>query len=393
MQRFTWLATCVAICGFAAAAMTDDSPTGEIFRDLDKNGDGKLTADEIPAAQMRFFERLIRIGDKNNDGELTKEEFNAAMDEREAPVDPPREEGRFREGPPPEIGQLFDRIDRDRDGKLTRDELRDLPEPMRDRFAALFDRAGKEALTRDEFLQALRSFRDAGGPGRGPQRGEGGLSLEILRRLDVNGDGRITREELPPELRERMSGIFERLGSDSIDLQRLAEFSQRREGGPDRPGMAFRDAERRPEEGRPRDGERRPEEGRPPFGFGDRRPEEGRPPFGPTPAFFRILDANGNGRISKAEMLRVAQLFDDLDRNGDGELDLAELMGFPGREGFRPEGGERPGRPDGERRPGEGRPPFEGERGRPEGRPQRPDGERPPRVEGERPQRPEGERP
>src|SRR4029077_16731834 len=47
----------------------------ELFADLDQNGDGKLTADEISAAQKRFFERLLRVAGEQTDGEFTSAEF------------------------------------------------------------------------------------------------------------------------------------------------------------------------------------------------------------------------------------------------------------------------------------------------------------------------------
>ncbi|MHC4954956.1 MAG: hypothetical protein ACYTGZ_13810 [Planctomycetota bacterium] len=44
-----------------------------LFERYDKNGDGKLTADELPERAQRMIERM----DKNGDGVLTKDEVSA----------------------------------------------------------------------------------------------------------------------------------------------------------------------------------------------------------------------------------------------------------------------------------------------------------------------------
>ena len=55
-----------------------------------------------------------------------------------------------------------------------------------------------------------------------------------------------------------------------------------------------------------------------------------------SPLFARLLDADGDGRITKAEWAKAAELFGELDKNQDGELDMSELLGPP------PEGADRP---------------------------------------------------
>ncbi|MBY4898988.1 EF-hand domain-containing protein [Cupriavidus sp. AU9028] len=84
-----------------------------IFARIDANKDGKLDREEMRAyqkaqheqhrAQMRErFEASYKAADKNGDGALTREEAQSGM---------------------PGLAKRFDRVDADKDGKVTRDEI------------------------------------------------------------------------------------------------------------------------------------------------------------------------------------------------------------------------------------------------------------------------------
>ncbi len=201
--------------GVASAEETTQSPEG-LFTSLDKNGDGQLAADEVPDAQARFFERLVRIGDRNSDGQLSQEEFAAGLTAVDRPVANP---------------------------------------------------------------EANR-----------PADGQGGQQfLEMLKRLDVNGDGKVSKSEVPEGVRERLQPVFDRTGTDEIDLSQMAARMQQFQ----RPGAE-----------------------------GDV----------PRPPILVALDADGDRRISADEFAKATGKFHDLDRNGDGFLDAREIMGDPRRE-------------------------------------------------------------
>lgn len=487
----------------------------DLFKKLDKNVDGKLVPDEIPEEQGRYFDRLVRLGDKDDNGELTKAEFDAAVKRSDAPI----QGGGFGGGAGGSGGgrsmldfkQMLERLDKNKDGKLSKDEipedgparfLRDmmerqgkdsltaedfeqmrqrvpggapggrpgalgqgeflkrldknndgklqkdeLPEGLRDRLAKVFEKLGKNELTLEEFGRAMAEF---GPPPSAPGAGGPGGRLnetpeDRFKRMDANGDGKVTLEEIPAEFRDRVRPMFERAKKDVLTLEDVQAFSQVREGAPrrgeaerkpdgerrpeakpdgDRPeaqreGQPPRDGDRRSDGDRPRDGERRPEgerrdgdrnpDGRPgdrgPQGNrppeGDRRPDGDRPPQGegrrgPMPRFFELLDSNHDGRLSRDELNRLKEVFAELDRNKDEQIDPSELFGPPQggpqggpQDGRGPRDGDR--RPDGDRPPQGDRPP---ESRRRDGQPPR-DGER--RPEGDRPRdserKPEADRP
>jgi len=192
------------------------------FTNLDKNEDGRLTADEPPTP------KLIEIADGNGDGGVTLEEFLAFMAKRARSG----RRGRDAQGGPKGSGDagksrrrgrlsagMLRRWDRDGDGKVTAEEF-----PGRDEMFQRLD-ADKDGALTDADVKAAsakaprkpgsdRPGRDR--PGKGPAKagsiieqqdtdGDGKLTRaefkgtnEIWRLLDRNGDGWITADELKP---------------------------------------------------------------------------------------------------------------------------------------------------------------------------------------------------
>lgn len=407
MKRFRGCLLSVVLlsgAGLVVAQDADSKPEAKpaqaaspesLFDKLDKNGDGKLVKDEISEEQRRAFERMLRLGDGNDDGELTREEFQKAATEQSAPVAQPGigQPGQRRGPMAVSAEEFFKRMDRNSDGKLSRDEL---PEFLRERFGQAFDRAGKDSVTLEEF-QKLRGQLNGGGGRPAAGNRPGGSPEENFKRFDTNGDGKLLLSEIPEPARPFLGRLFERLGKGPDGAITQDEFVEaarqfaRRDGQPGPDGRPRPDGARRPD-GQPQPG--RPGEGRP---QGDRPMRDGQPmPGGPGPdgqrrgpRFLGVLDANRDGRLSRDEVAQLTQKFGEIDANGDGQLDLRELFGGPLPQG--PDGRPFNGRPDMDRPPFEGRPRQPGA-GRPaDGRPQnrRPESDRP----GDRPRRPESDSP
>lgn len=123
----------------AAAPMAE-----EMFAQIDADGDGKVTRDEMEAFRAARF----AAADSDEDGKLSQDEMTAARDTRRIE----------------RMRGMVARMDTDGDGLLSAEELaagqpQRGPQTMFDRM----DADGDGALTLDEMQQARGTFRENGG--------------------------------------------------------------------------------------------------------------------------------------------------------------------------------------------------------------------------------------
>ncbi len=338
---------------FGMTAMLDADETDVqgkgLFKQLDKNNDGKVTKDELSEKQAKFFNRLIRTGDKNNDGELSQAEFHQAVSHKEQPVKVKgRIGGRGKRDFNPE--KFFKRLDQNDDGKLSKDEI---PEKMKRRFGSLFEKLGKDEISMKEFADGAKRFRGKGGKRGKGKRDKANFPKMLFEKFDKNKDGKLTLEELPERMQKHMKKLFEKAEKEGLTLEefekmrdsRRAErsarmfkrFDKNNDGKIQKTELPERIQERFDRMDANNDGVLDKEEMKKMRGRRGRRRGKKKDPSGRAKKIMSELDKDGDGKIQRAEAgKRLEKRFDKFDTNGDGQLEHDELKRSFGNRKKRP---------------------------------------------------------
>ena len=175
----------LALVSAAIAQPSGRGPAGFGLLQHDANGDGRLTRTEFDAAQKARFDAI----DANRDGGVTPAEVQADRQAR-------RENMRTQT-----IKARFDALDTDRNGQLSQAEFSLRP--------AADDRGGRHGR-----------HHHAGG--------RGGVSKNMMSRIDANADGTISLGEFSA----RGAEAFARVDTNKDGVVTVKELQLRR---PDRP--------------------------------------------------------------------------------------------------------------------------------------------------------------
>lgn len=272
--------TLLALMGTATASE-------ELFELLDANGDGVVTAEEISPAQRPYFVRALRVSDRNEDGALTRGELQTAT------TDPQRTQIATGQNRLRNAGS-FDpaRFDANKDGKLAKTEI---PVYLRSRMAPLYERFGTEEIAIADLKRVLSytpgsagksdaNSRNAAGTDRkmsdrnmsekdrmsmqrandrtnnrqpssqpaGREAGSrmeqfrqqmrqrlqgrgtaGGSPAETFKRMDRDGDGKLSGREIPERMKTAMRR-FDRNSDQALseaEFKAMAENYRRQQGG------------------------------------------------------------------------------------------------------------------------------------------------------------------
>ncbi|MGD9633119.1 MAG: EF-hand domain-containing protein [Pirellulales bacterium] len=159
------------------------------LKQLDADKDGKITRDEVmggPPNPQAMIEHAME-NDKDGDGKLSKSEL------------------------PRHLAQLLSTADTNGDGALDRAELANVIQGTQPQFGGPgFGNGGG----------AQQGFRGAGGFGADPR------PTANLSQFDRNGDGQLSADEMPNNLRGMLRGTDQN-GDGKLDSQELQAIQQR----------------------------------------------------------------------------------------------------------------------------------------------------------------------
>ncbi len=244
----------------AASVENPDSPAAAIFAQLDANSDGQLQLTEIPDEQQALLTRLLRTSDEDQNGTLSLEEFTVGLEptRKNKPIAkkaPPRLPGSD------ELLLLLAMMDQNADGRITSQEPPELLRPfykiLRDRIGAnekgtvilrqvargapRLTQAAKMYVTRQgidvdleyallpeknwKLVQDLDKPQQPGEFLADPEQ-----AMELFKRIDANGDGKIVYEEVPEQIADRYNRLVARAdsnGDEEISEQEFRQLSSR----------------------------------------------------------------------------------------------------------------------------------------------------------------------
>lgn len=184
----------------AADAKKAKEPKQPTASKIDKDGDGRVSFEEMKAAFPGVTQEKFKARDKNGDGFLTDDErtITAVKTKSGAPVS---------KSNPPDPGQLFKKADKDGNGQVTWEEVHAIAPRLPQARFTVWDRNGDGAISKDEV--------PAGKPGAANakvvENGKQASVEQMARKADKDNSGSVSFEELhaafPKFPRERFDDL------------------------------------------------------------------------------------------------------------------------------------------------------------------------------------------
>jgi Ca2+-binding EF-hand superfamily protein len=162
---------------------------------LDANGDGVLTANEVPERMQGMFTRA----DANHDGKLTADEIRASALKQSSPRGRAEHSGQATRMDP-----VLNVLDTDHDGVLSAAEMANASAALK-----TLDLNGDGVLTADETKLKQMTVADR--------------VAHMLDEWDTNKDGRIARAEAPDRMQEQFATL-DRNGDGFLDVAELTAY-------------------------------------------------------------------------------------------------------------------------------------------------------------------------
>jgi Ca2+-binding EF-hand superfamily protein len=181
---------------------------------LDTDGDREISAEEIENASKA----LAKL-DKDGNGKLTSDELRVVRPRPDADT---------------LVAGMLERSDKNGDGKISGDEITDR---MR-AFAERVDTDDDGALTKEELKKYYSNGPGSGGRGSGP----GEFLSRFFEQNDKNGDGKLAGDEIT----DRMKRLVERFDADADGVLTKKEIESELQNMNARPSGEGRGGRRRP---------------------------------------------------------------------------------------------------------------------------------------------------
>jgi len=234
---------------------------------------------------------------------------------------------------------LFSRLDKNADGKVTQSEMTGSQQSMFKRALRVADGNEDGALNKDEFAKAVSDPKPVELPGANVA--DRMASFDVSR-LDRNGDGNVSLEEVPSPMRERFEQLLDRIGQDSVPVDQVQAYLRGERPGTssakgeseemmnaDKDRMKGEDPKVEPKStggksGSGKRGAEKPQSKK----FGDRKknPDSSMENAGPA-AMFKQLDRNSDGKLTGNEIPpRMQENIKAADTDNDGSISQSEMQ-------------------------------------------------------------------
>lgn len=218
-----------------------------------------------------------------------------------------------------QVGDLFRKLDTNGDGRLEKAEMSESQTIHFARILRVSDADRNGILTQEEMSQGLRSPE----PTTPPQQAfRDRLKKADPKKMDRNGDGEITSDEVPEAMRDRFEKRLKDLGKTSVSVEALTQLLRGAGDSEAKPASSRKkkqaaeasESSEKKSEPAPKSAVKR-----------DPLREQGKP-GNDLASRFEKMDQNSDGKLTSEEMPeRLKARFGKLDADGDGFVSIQEL--------------------------------------------------------------------